>query len=108
MKVIESKQDKGTVIYKCVGCGKYHIINTNENDLPAWGFNGDFDNPTLSPSILMRMPIKDNLLICHHFVNNGFIEFCSDSTHELAGQKVEMPHIDTEGKFYKQWLLGSW
>lgn len=74
----------------------------------AWGFNGDVENPTLDPSILVEYhtygpdklsfkeykgeyPCEKHSNICHSFMRNGYIEFCNDCTHELAGQVVEMP-----------------
>jgi len=81
-----------------------------------WGFNGNLDRPTFSPSILSRsghyanghaecwcnmadrMPSESNhpewCYICHSFVRDGRIEFLSDCTHAFAGQTVELPEID--------------
>lgn len=103
MKVLESNKIKGSIIYKCVGCGLYHVINTDNNTLPVWGFNQNLENPTLSPSVL----IKRDDLTCHHFINDGYIEFLNDCTHSLAGQKVEMPEIKPNSTFYKIWESGN-
>jgi hypothetical protein len=64
-----------------------------------WGFNGDLDQPTFTPSVLGRwdewqgdgIPPKQH--ICHSFVRDGRIEFLTDCTHSLAGQTVELPEI---------------
>lgn len=36
----------------CPGCNLYHSINTVEGHGPCWGFNGNVDAPTFTPSIL--------------------------------------------------------
>lgn len=97
--------------FKCPGCGHTHMVNTVKYDNhDAWGFNGDVDKPTFTPSILSqyRHPkgySNDNPApkgydgpyvtdICHSFVTDGSIKFLSDCTHELAGKTVELANID--------------
>ncbi len=105
----------------CPGCKDYHDVPIK----PApngWDFNGDAERPTLSPSILRRSghyaprakpdghcwctynaeqekkgepPAPFKCTICHSFVRDGKIQFLSDCTHELAGQTVELPEVDT-------------
>lgn len=91
------------IIFWCEGCNTHHCING------GWSFNGDYNNPTFSPSILVRgsVPLtEDELdkvfageviepipLICHSFVRNGMIEYLSDCTHDLAGQTIELEDI---------------
>ena len=92
-------------MFFCVGCGESHGING------SWNFNMDFDNPTISPSILVTgvVPLTDEeyetvrkgepfvpvKMVCHSFVRDGKIEYLSDCTHKLAGQTVELPDWDT-------------
>ena len=57
---------------------------------PQWLWNGDTEKPTLQPSILTR----DSEHVCHSFVINGVAEFCSDCTHEMRGQSVELLDVD--------------
>lgn len=73
------------------------------------GFNGDYNRPTSTPSILVRYDqrvppattpelarkILDGEIVqskrefvCHSFVTDGRIQFLGDCTHELAGQTV--------------------
>jgi Family of unknown function (DUF6527) len=64
---------------------------------PHWGFNGDLDNPTLTPSVKseyggVRVETADR--VCHSFVTNGRIQFLNDCTHALAGQTVDLPEIE--------------
>lgn len=81
----------------------------------AWGFNGDGDRPTFTPSILVSgwkptpemaqvedwvqwlrdhpevKRIPGGPSVCHSFVTDGRIQFLADSNHALAGQTVEIP-----------------
>lgn len=78
-------------LFQCPGCKTTHIILTSEGS-PRWGFNDDVDNPTVTPSILVRAGNDvDGRTVCHSFVKNGSIQFLGDCTHELAGQTVPLP-----------------
>ena len=82
----------------------------------GWQFNGDFERPTFSPSLLIRSghyahespsgkcwctynaehpddPAPFSCSVCHSFITNGQIQFLSDCTHALAGQTVELPDV---------------
>lgn len=109
------KEDNGWYLFYCEGCGCRHFI-----DPTIWTFNGDLDNPTVSPSILVRSghykedhfgdcwctyndkhpenPSSFECYRCHSFVRNGMIEYLSDCSHSLAGQIV--PLLD-EGDWFK-------
>ncbi len=110
------KLDRGKEIvaygYFCVGCEMRHIIFVKHVDKRhVWGFNGDLNKPTFTPSILTKYthpkghsnanpaPVDYDgeyvTEICHSFVTDGVIKFLSDCTHSLAGQTVDMveePH----------------
>jgi hypothetical protein len=65
-----------------------HMINVEKpnGNGAQWSWNQDAEKPTFSPSI--------NIVgICHYFIREGRIEFCSDSKHDLAGQSVELPDL---------------
>lgn len=76
----------------CPGCGMAHCFDAR------WSFNGSFDRPTFSPSLLVNrrqwtgpdhdIPVDRR---CHIFVRDGRIEFLQDSWHALAGQTVDLP-----------------
>lgn len=72
-------------LFYCPACKEYHGLNK------SWSFNGDYDKPTFSPSILVTWGDDRR---CHSFVREGKIQYLSDCTHELAGQTVEM--VDDE------------
>lgn len=88
--------DGGKVIegwmFHCPGCHTLHRIQTDKNHKPCWDWNGDVDNPTINPSILVRWSRegkKDQR--CHSFVKDGKIQFLGDCTHDLKNQTVEIP-----------------
>lgn len=92
------------VHFFCPGCKHVHGIT-----LGLWNWNEDKDRPTITPSILVhpydrfidphieddaKRFAKENIDTtprCHSFVTNGWIIYLEDSTHELAGQTVELP-----------------
>lgn len=99
--------------FHCPGCNMTHGIVTDRiKPGPKWNFSGGLDNPTVSPSILVRYwktpipPPKDEngkylldengkivgskKMVCHSFVREGKIQFLNDCTHELAGETVEL------------------
>jgi len=82
----------------CPGCSQVHFIAV-EKELPngaQWTFDGNIEAPTFGPSIKVTVPIgarrqNERPLVCHYFLKAGQIEFCGDSTHELAGKTVPLP-----------------
>lgn len=61
----------------------------------VWGFNGNLDHPTFTPSVLStsNWGPEQREVRCHSFVTGGRIEFLADCTHALAGQTVDLPEI---------------
>jgi hypothetical protein len=96
-------QLEGGYMARCPGCDEVHFIPTNPfryAGRPCWDFNGNPDAPTFSPSLLIRTgrAVDPNFVreegdppdVCHSFIRDGQWQFCSDSTHHLAGQTVPM------------------
>ena len=83
--------DTATIGFKCPGCGLHHHVQVKSPRGPVWTFNGDYDAPTLSPSVRVRWSLKKGAKTCHFFVRKGIIEFCNDSTHDKAGQHIPLP-----------------
>jgi len=54
-----------------------------------WTWNGSTEAPDLKPSLLTRMG-RDGAVVCHSWVNDGKVQFLSDSTHEFAGQTLDL------------------
>lgn len=91
--------------FVCPGCNETHTINAE-----IWTFDGDYQRPTLSPSVLVRgtrfvggpddTPENSEWaslwppFTCHSFVRDGRIQFLNDCTHELAGQTVDLPEVN--------------
>ena len=80
--------EKNKFIWNCPGCECLHHIQTNKSEMPYWNFNGNLEQPTVSPSVRVRGG-KD--YVCHFFIRDGKIEFLNDSTHKLSGQTVDVP-----------------
>lgn len=87
------------------------MVGVGEGSGPRWGYNGNPDAPTFTPSVLVRgtVPITDQErdrilagekfgpapLVCHSFVTDGKIQFLDDCTHALAGQTVPLPDFES-------------
>lgn len=104
----------------CLGCEGAHSIAYGEGSGPRWGWNGDVNKPTFTPSVLVTWTEPKNLhdpeamnrdiieagarreageqnvkvpcvdKVCHSFVVNGQMQFLGDCTHSLAGQTVDI------------------
>ncbi len=113
MKVVKDASPNG-LSFRCPGCGDMHVvqIRSTETSRPSWEWNGSYEVPTFSPSLLVRCGhyVDGNTAecwcnftertrrksymkcyVCHSFIRDGNIEFLSDCTHELAGQTVPLP-----------------
>lgn len=87
-------------MFECPGCECCHYFNDK------WNFNGNFESPTVTPSILVRgfRPVTDEEVerimggevitpvptVCHLYLTDGKIHYLDDCTHKLACQIVEM------------------
>jgi hypothetical protein len=81
------KRSGGKVIWHwCPGCEQAHVIDVEKpNHCNAiWSWDGNAESPTFAPSI-------NYVGACHYFIQQGNIQFCSDSQHALAGQTVPLP-----------------
>lgn len=100
----------GQYAFYCPGCKTKHVYTTSEcaEAKLQWKFNGDLDKPSFTPSLLNRWgkhvdanwqepkgtaPDGGWSGICHLFVTDGKIIYCSDSTHAYAGKTIEMEDI---------------
>ena len=114
----------GGVAFRCPGCGEAHAVyvepSASGGARPVWGFNGDGDHPTFTPSVLVRSghfvpgweakfpegaerscwctynaehpeDAEFKCVTCHSFVTDGQIQFLADCTHAMAGQTVPLP-----------------
>ncbi|WP_333702912.1 DUF6527 family protein [Sphingobium yanoikuyae] len=91
----------GGLLFFCPGCRAVHGIKVGTGPGQRWGYNGNPDAPTFTPSVLVKTgrAVDPNFKaepgdppeFCHSFVTDGKIQFLSDSTHDLAGQTVALP-----------------
>ena len=85
------------LIWWCPGCKSPHQIAHGVGAGPRWDWNGSAEEPTFSPSVLVRYEAADAgkdgapPAVCHSFVVAGSMQFLSDCTHDLAGQTVPIP-----------------
>lgn len=103
----------GHAYIHCPGCNDIHAVNVGPN---GWGYNGNPESPTLTPSVHSksghfarangdatpgncycdvkeRIPDWDDdhkCVSCHSYVRAGKIEFLSDCSHDKAGQTLEL------------------
>ena len=91
------------MMHWCPGCNETHgYMIASPDGGPLWQFNGDSDKPTFTPSMRLFVihrtddddkplpaPVEETL--CHYFITDGKIQFCSDSPHHLSGQTVDLP-----------------
>lgn len=85
--------------YRCPGCQMLHVLATGKGDRPRWTFDGNFQVPTFSPSVLVTWETPNGRRCCHHFIREGKIQFLGDCTHNLANQTVPMiPYHNTVTK----------
>jgi len=115
-KAILSETNPTHVGFYCEGCKHMHYVNTApQQSGPLWGFNGDLESPTLTPSVLNRTGhycqgqkqppdcwncndaaangYEGMCSVCHIFVTDGMIEYLSDCTHHMAGKKVPLKDL---------------
>lgn len=87
------------LMFICPGCKEaggtgLHMLPVNtDQKQPAWDWDGNFEKPTLSPSILTKSGPVENTSTCHCFLRAGVFEFLTDSTHSLAGKHVPIPDL---------------
>jgi hypothetical protein len=68
--------------FHCPGCGFDHGVNG------AWTWNGSLERPSFQPSVKAEICGK----VCHFYVTDGKIQFCTDCTaHQLGGQTLDLP-----------------
>ena len=99
----------------CPACDFEHSFAIDSSERSAgrdiWGFNGDYDKPTFSPSMLSnRDRVDGHKPVCHSFLREGVWEFLGDCTHAMAGQHVPMISPDADMSFQRRhgWHLYPW
>ena len=105
IKRIVAHSDPNKVIgynFFCRGCNGYHMFHVGEweqngQKKTGWKFNGDMDNPTFTPSLLVYEGLYPNGDVghprCHLFVRDGKIQYLGDCGHKLAAQTIDMKDV---------------
>lgn len=98
--ILRSSEDGGLLFF-CPGCKAVHGVKVGAGAGPHWGYNGNPDAPTFTPSVLVTTgrAVNPNFqpepgdppAVCHSFITDGRIAFLTDSDHALAGQTVDLP-----------------
>jgi hypothetical protein len=103
----------GRLGYWCQGCEQMHHVIVEGEKQPKWGYNGNPDAPTFTPSVLYQRDMwvppvtPENIAqwkaapweqrqehqVCHTFITNGMVQFLGDCTHALAGQTLALPEL---------------
>lgn len=85
------------LLFWCPGCDEQHgiaidppLATDSPGAMPTWGWNGNVELPTLSPSLHLTVA-GEAPRVCHSFIRDGRIEFLADCTHGLAGHTVDLP-----------------
>ena len=89
-RIERKSNEEAEFTFFCPGCKCGHWFKTDKPE-PTWKWNGDFDKPTITPSLRVRL---GNSRLCHSFVTDGKIRFLNDCTHDMKGQTVELPDWD--------------
>lgn len=109
------------IVHYCPACDMSHVVYIAQPigspaHAPVWSWNGQFNEQlTTSPSLRttynrrfderLDLPTRkpDHYeqiveVVCHYFITGGYIVYCGDSTHKLAGVTIPLedfpPHDD--------------
>lgn len=89
MAKVRVRKDNNFIIY-CPACKKEHAFNK------SWGFNNDFDKPTVDSSLLVN-GYDEELCVdfrCHSFIKEGTIIYLGDCTHDMKGERIPLPECE--------------
>lgn len=83
-------------------------VDTPFKNGARWGFNGNVNSPSFTPSVNVSATDEDTGEVvhrCHYFIKLGadcgsqyladkpYIQFLGDCTHSLKGQTVPLPEL---------------
>lgn len=109
-------REGGGLTYWCQGCEETHQVQVGTGPGPRWGYNGNPDKPTFTPSVLVTSghfcshykpsdhcwctynkenpdDVTHHCRRCHTFITDGMVQFLSDCSHGLAGQTLPLPEL---------------
>ena len=79
--------DNDKYLFYCPGCNCYHWFT-----VPKWTWNGNFEKPTVSPSIITSP--HDPRIKCHLQIICGELKYFTDSRHYLSGISISMVDLE--------------
>ena len=91
-----AKAKEGDLFFRCPGCDMVHGISTGKGPGPRWGYNGNAEAPTFTPSLLVRTTAAPDGRSVMTPEDEAEYEFLGDCTHSLAGQTVDLPDWEDE------------
>lgn len=89
VRIIETTNGQAAAMW-CPACQMLHAVPITGSN--AWSFNHDQSNPTLTPSV----PVRVVGGLCHFSLTDGRINFHGDSTHVMAGQSAVLAPLPPE------------
>lgn len=96
MSDVLARDPEGNLLFHCPGCKCGHkvwVATKNPKTGAIWNWDGSTDRPTFTPSILVEP--NDRSKRCHFYVRDGMIAFLSDSFHDMKGQTVPIPPLES-------------
>lgn len=84
--------------FYCPACEKGHTITDD------WGFDGNYNSPTINSSIGINMPSNPQFVpelgTCHSHIKNGMVHYCGDCTaHGMSNQSLPLPEFPEDYAF---------
>jgi hypothetical protein len=91
--LLHSNEDGTRFWHWCPACQDSHIYAVIKpfHNGAKWTFNASMEKPTFTPSMKISWQMRDDPEhVCHYFITEGKIEYCSDCTHHMKGQTVDL------------------
>lgn len=93
-RLTDQNETEAVMQFHCPGCKYGHSFRIKSGDpsRPVWDWNGSYDKPTFSPSLLVNGRWPESR--CHSFVRDGMIQFLDDCWHDKKNQTLPLPPIN--------------
>lgn len=95
--VFHGSNGERQLVFWCPGCDGPHSFRVapdaapHREKAPVWGWNGDRERPTCTPSLLVWKDVPAKR--CHLFLTDGALKFLRDCHHALKGLTVPLPEL---------------